>query len=53
MRDNASVMLNKDLELIQRWATKWLVTINPSKTESMTFSSKWIRLLHSDILRWK
>ena len=25
---NTALMLNKDLESIQRWATKWLVTIN-------------------------
>ena len=46
---NTALMLNKDLESIQRWATKWLVTINPSKTECMTFSSKRVRPLHPDL----
>ena len=47
--DNTAVMLNKDIESIQRWDTKWLVTINPNKSECMTFSSKRIRPLHSDL----
>ena len=42
-------MLNKDLESIQRWATKLLVTINLIKTECMTFSSKRVRPLHPDL----
>ena len=47
--DNTALMLNKDLESTQRWATKWLVTINPSKTEYKTFSSKLVRPLHPDL----
>ena len=47
--DDTALMLIKDLESIQRWATKWLVTINPSKTECMTFSFKRIIPLHPDL----
>ena len=47
--DNTALILNKDLESIQRWAMKWLVTINPGKTECMTFSSKRIRPIHPDL----
>ena len=46
--DNTALISNKDLESIQRWATKWLVTINSSKSECMAFSSKWIRPFHFD-----
>ena len=47
--DNTAVMLNKDLESIHKWATKWRVIIYPSKTECTTFSSKGITPLHSDL----
>ena len=49
--DNTALISNKDLKSIQslRWATKWLITINSSKSECMAFSSKWIRPFHSDL----
>ena len=31
--------LSNDLNSIEEWALKWLVTINPSKTKCMTFST--------------
>ena len=31
-------ILNDDLQKINSWANKWLVTFNPSKTESMLIS---------------
>ena len=33
-------VLNHDLSQISSWSKKWLVTINPSKTESIIFSLK-------------
>ena len=33
--------LNSDLLKIHRWATKWLVTFNPEKSESILFSRKY------------
>ena len=33
--NNAANMLNNDLETIHRWAETWLVTFNPSKSESL------------------
>ena len=32
--------LNNDLELINTWTQKWLVTINSDKTKAMVFSTK-------------
>ncbi len=32
--------MNKDLELINKWANQWLVTINAIKTVFMLFSTK-------------
>jgi hypothetical protein len=39
-------LLNDDLTKISRWSNRWLVTMNPSKTRSMTFSNKRERLNH-------
>ena len=33
--DDASSTLNQDLEKIDSWADKWLVSFNPQKTESI------------------
>ena len=33
-------ILNDDLQKINSWANKWLVTFNPAKTESMWISKK-------------
>ena len=45
----SSLKLNNDLSDIEDWARKWLVTINPSKTECMTFSVKRIKPFHPDL----
>ena len=45
----SSQKLNNDLSKINDWARKWLVTINPSKTECMTFSAKRIKPPHPDL----
>jgi hypothetical protein len=37
---SAAHSLNKDLNSISLWSNKWLVTMNASKTKSMTFSLK-------------
>ena len=36
----AANQLQRDIEMIERWAKKWHVTFNPSKTESLIFSRK-------------
>ena len=36
----AAITLNSDLSRIHRWASQWLVTFNPSKSESLLFSRK-------------
>ena len=43
---DAAVTLNIDLSRIHRWATQWLVTFNPSKSESVLFSRKVNTLYH-------
>ena len=42
----AAATLNEDLEKLHSWASKWLVTFNPSKSEAITFTRKRIRPLH-------
>ena len=41
--------LNSDLEFIHRWSKLWLVTFNPSKTETMTFSRKHNKPIHPNL----
>ena len=38
-----------DLDKISNWASKWLVTFNPSKTETLLFSRKMNRPLHPPV----
>ena len=42
----AATILNSDLSQILTWASNWLVTFNPSKTESLLFSRKIFEPLH-------
>ena len=42
-------LINNDLSEIEHWARKWLVTINPSKTECMTFSVKRMKPPHPNL----
>ena len=37
---NAALKLNSDLLKIHIWATRWLVTFNPSKSEPLLISRK-------------
>ena len=43
----SSMKLNNDPISIMDCASQWLVTINPTKTESIIFSNKWIKPYHS------
>ncbi len=36
----SAISLNDDLKTIHQWSLNWLVTFNPSKTETMIFSRK-------------
>ena len=38
--------LNSDLDKLQHWASKWLFTFNPEKTEVVTFSCKLNKPVH-------
>ena len=37
---NAGQKLQEDIHKIELWATRWFVSFNPSKTESLIFSRK-------------
>ena len=43
-------MINTDLETIHRWAEKWLVKFNPSKSESLLVSRKNKRNMHPQLI---
>ena len=45
----AAHQLNSDLAKLHLWATKWLVSFNPSKSESIIFSRKQIKRFHPPI----
>ena len=46
----AAYQLNSDLSKIHQWATKWLVTFNPSKSESIIFSRKLNKPHHPQLV---
>ena len=48
--NNAAEHLNFDLETINRWAEKWLVKFNPSKSESLLVSRKINRNVHPPLI---
>ena len=45
----SAARLNTDLEKISRWAITWLVTFNPTKSESFLVSRKVNRLIHPNV----
>ena len=47
--DDTSLFDIVDDPVIEDWARKWLVTINPTKTECITFSVKRIKPPHPDL----
>ena len=47
---DTAITLNSDLSKIHRWATDWLVSFNPSKSESLIFSRKVNKPYHPPIL---
>ena len=46
----AAELLNMDLEKIMEWAKRWLVTFNPTKTESLIISRKINQPVHPPLL---
>ena len=44
--ESAARIINEDLNKIHAWATKWLVTFNPTKTKTVTFSTKRVKVDH-------
>ena len=47
--DTSSTKLNNDLIEIEKWAKRWLATINTKKTKCMTFSVKRLKPPHPDL----
>ncbi len=47
---NSAISLNNDMETIHQWSQKWLVTFNPSKTETMVFSRKRNKPMHPNLI---
>jgi hypothetical protein len=47
---DASNKLNGDLNVISDWASRWLVTMNPKKTENIIFSCKLVKPLHPTLI---
>ena len=41
-----AIILNRDLELINNWATKWKVSFNPGKSKDVIFLRKGFYLIH-------
>ena len=48
-RNQDSALVNEDLLTIQKWASDWLVTFSPPKTESLIISTKPDRHLNSRV----
>ena len=46
---SAARKLNNDLSKIKAWASKWLVSFNPSKSESLLISRKRSNINHPDL----
>ena len=44
--DMTAELLNMDLEKITEWAKRWLVTFNPTRTESLLISRKINQPVH-------
>ena len=44
--DTAALTLNEDITRLTNWANRWLVTFNPSKTESLLISRKRLKPNH-------
>ncbi len=45
----SATQLNADINTVHQWSQNWLVTFNPSKTESMIFSRKQNKPHHPDL----
>lgn len=46
----SGTLLNSDLEKINEWSKKWLVSFNPNKTECMTISLKLKKPFHPSLI---
>ena len=46
----AAYQLNSDLDKIHQWANQWLVTFNPSKSETVIFSRKHNKPNHRNVI---
>ena len=49
-KDDAARLFNEDLQAIETWANRWLVDFSAPKTESMTISTKIIKIDHPPLI---
>ena len=42
-------ILLSDIDKLSRWAQKWLVTFNPSKSESLVITCKCVKPVHPNL----
>ena len=47
---NTASVMNNDLSKINIWATKWLVTFNPAKSESLLITRRRTDLQHPQLI---
>ena len=47
--EESACVLNNDVEKISIWSHRWLVTMNPSKCETIVFSAKKIKPFHPEL----
>ena len=48
--DTSAVLLNNDLDQINKWSWQWLVSFNPAKTECLTISNKVKKPFHPSVI---
>ena len=48
--DTSAVLLNNDLDQINKWSRQWLVSFNPAKTECLTISNKIKKPFHPSLI---
>ena len=48
--DTSAVLLNNDLDQINKWSRQWLVSFNPANTEYLTISNKIKKPVHPSLI---
>ena len=48
--DTSAVLLNNDLDQINKWSGQWLISFNPAKSECLTLSNKVKKPVHPSLI---